>query len=287
MTRHLVPAAALAALVLTSPAIASGNGEPVASEWSQSTHSAVRLLAGGRSSDGGFRVGVEIRMTPGFKTYWRVPGDAGVPPSFDWAGSENVGAVALRWPAPARFVDAGVTTIGYKDNVIFPATIRAADAAKGVTVTLNLDYAVCDRICIPAKASVTLKLPEAAKTEHTPRIDAFRAQAPRATEPGKIDARPGLIAATYKADKSRPMVDLTLGFPAGGAVEDVFVEGPDGWHFGAPQDVTRDGERVTLRIPVDERPKNVSGMVPLVATITGAPEASEVRFDLDITPPKP
>jgi suppressor for copper-sensitivity B len=279
--------AALAALALTAPVAGTAVGEPVASEWSHSTHSAVRLIAGGKGSDGSLRIGIEIRMSPGFKTYWRVPGDAGVPPSFDWAGSDNVGAVSLRWPAPTRFVDAGVTTIGYKDTVIFPAGIRATDSAKPVTVALSLDYAVCDRICIPAKATVTLRLPDAPKTEHTPRIDAFRALAPRPTEAGKIDVRPGLMTATYKAEKPRPMIELLLGFPGGGAVEDVFLEGPDGWHFGAPQDVARDGERVSMRIPVEERPKNVSGMVPLVATITGAPEASEVRFDLDIAPPRP
>ena len=66
-----------------------------------------------------------------------------------------------RWPAPKRYVDAGVTTIGYKERVIFPAVMRAADTGKPVTATLKLDYAVCDRICIPAKAELTLKLPEA------------------------------------------------------------------------------------------------------------------------------
>ena len=66
------------------------------------------------------RAGVEIRLAPGWKTYWRYPGDSGVPPQFDFANSDNVKSVSVPWPAPQRFSDSDGNTIGYKDNVVFP-----------------------------------------------------------------------------------------------------------------------------------------------------------------------
>jgi DsbC/DsbD-like thiol-disulfide interchange protein len=265
----------------TAPAAAQ-DGD-FASAWAKSHHSAVRLIAGGRTPDGGYRIGVEIKLAGTFKTYWRVPGDAGVPPIFDWSSSENAGSVALRWPAPQRFVDAGVTTIGYKDRVIFPAVVRAADAAKPTTITLQLDYAVCDRICIPAKASATLRLPEAAETRMTADLDGFRARAPRLLELGKANGGLGLASAAWAPDKARPAVDLSITLAAGASLADAFLEGPDGWHFGAPQQVMIEADKIQLRVPVEDRPKNAVGVIPVVLTLAGSPHAAEVRFDLDIS----
>jgi DsbC/DsbD-like thiol-disulfide interchange protein len=278
---RLVLVAVLALVSLSIPAAAGG--DEASSPWSQASHSAVRLIAGGRTADGGYRIGVEIRLTGSFKTYWRVPGDAGVPPVFDWSASENAGSVALRWPAPERFVDAGVTTIGYKEQVVFPVVVRAADAGKPVVIALALDYAVCDRICIPAKAAVRLKLPEAAETAQTAVLDSFRARTPRIVEPGKAGPGLGLSSVIWVADKGRQAVELVVSIPAGAAFTDAFLEGPDGWHFGAPQQVVIEGDKVQLRMAVEDKPKNAVGLLPLVLTLAGKPNASELRFDLDIS----
>jgi suppressor for copper-sensitivity B len=228
-------------------------------------------------------VGVEIKLKGMFKTYWRVPGDAGVPPVFDWSSSKNAGSIALRWPVPARFVDAGVTTIGYKDRVIFPAVVRAAEPGKPLTLTLALDYAVCDRICIPAKASATLALPEAAETDQTSQLDAFRALTPRMVEPGKGNGGLGLGAVSWIPEKGRQAVELTVTMGAGASLGDAFLEGPDGWLFGAPQQLMIEGDKVQLRVPVDDKPKGAVGIVPLILTLAGKPNAAEIRFDLDIS----
>ena len=272
-------------LLFVTPAAAQV--DEAVSGWSQSSHSAVRLLAGGRNSDGAYRIGVEIRMKEGFKTYWRAPGDSGVPPVFDWTQSGNAGSVSVRWPSPTRYVDGGVTTVGYKDRVVFPVVIRAGDPGKPVTAALKLDYAVCDRICIPAKAEIALKLPDAAETSQTADLDTFRALVPRAREAGKLDDKLGLIAAAYVPEKSQKAVDVTIALPAGNSLTDVFMEGPDGWLFGTPALVQSDGDKVTMRVPIDDRPKNIVGLVPVILTITGKPQSSEVRFDLDIPSAKP
>jgi DsbC/DsbD-like thiol-disulfide interchange protein len=275
----------LAGLVAALPVAAQT--EDVASGWAQASHSAVRLVAGGRNSDGAYRIGVEIRMKEGFKTYWRMPGDAGVPPVFDWTASDNLGSVSVRWPAPQRYVDSGVTTIGYKDRVVFPVVIRAADAGKPVSTTLKLDYAVCERICIPAKAEVVLKLPSVPETVHTADLDTFRALVPRAKEPGKLDDKLGLISAVFLPEKSRKAIDVTVAVPPGAVLDEAFLEGPDGWLFGTPTILQSEIDKVTLRVPIEDRPKNVAGLVPVVLTLAGKPQSSEIRFDIDIVAAKP
>ena len=90
-----------------------------ASPWDGDARSAVRLIAG--SSGGGeasapMRAGIEIRLKPGWHTYWRYPGDAGVPPRFDFAGSQNVKAVEVLWPAPRRMPEEGLSAIGYTET---------------------------------------------------------------------------------------------------------------------------------------------------------------------------
>lgn len=275
------------AAALLLPSAASAQQEEGASAWAASSHSSVRLIAGGRAPDGAYRIGVEIRMSPGFKTYWRQPGDSGVPPVFDWSGSANLGSVSVRWPVPKRYVDQGLVTIGYKGRVIFPALIRPAEVGKPLTATLKLDYAVCDRICIPAHAEVSLRLPEAAETAFTTEIDQFRAFVPRGKEPGKLDDRLGLIAAALRNEGTRKAVQLDIATPPGSKLGEAFLEGPDGWLFGSPTILSAEADKMMLSVPIDDRPKNVGGLVPVVLTLTGAPEAIEIRFDLDMSPPKP
>ena len=121
----------------TSPAFAAD-----ASPWDQDLRSAARLIAAsatGESGDRVVRAGVEIKLQPGWKTYWRYPGDSGVPPSFDFAASENVKSVTVLFPAPKRFEDGGGTSIGYGDDVIFPLRITARDAGKPVTLRSATD----------------------------------------------------------------------------------------------------------------------------------------------------
>lgn len=274
-----------ALLIPAPPAVA--RSEEVASGWSQSSHSAVRLIAGGRNGDGAYRIGVEIRMKEGFKTYWRMPGDSGVPPVFDWAASENLGSVSVRWPAPRRYDDAGVITIGYKDRIVFPVLIRFIDGGKPTTTILKLDYAVCERICIPAKAEVVLKLPLATETLHGSDLDTFRALVPRTREPGKLDDKLGLISAVFVPEKGRKAVDMTIAVPAGAVLSDAFLEGPDGWLFGTPTVLKTEIDKTILRVPIEDSPKNVIGLVPVILTLSGTPQSSEIRFDLDIVAAKP
>src|SRR5262245_24638064 len=117
-------------LTLSRPAAAAD-----ASPWDGAARAAVRLIAGGQRGPAAatvHRAGVEIRLAPGWKTYWRYPGDSGVPPRFDFTSSRNVKSVTVRWPAPQRLTDESGTSIGYKHDIVFPLEVVPQDAAKPV-----------------------------------------------------------------------------------------------------------------------------------------------------------
>ena len=154
----------LAATLFAASLASVANAED-ASPWQRDAHSAVRLLAGSRSG-GVLLGGIAIQLEPGWKTYWRSPGDSGVPPRFDFSKSDNVEAVTVLWPAPMKFDDgAGGFSLGYKKHVVLPLRIVAKNNDKPVTLRLHISYAVCEKICIPVEASSELTFSSVASTE--------------------------------------------------------------------------------------------------------------------------
>src|SRR6476660_1609899 len=146
-------------------ATVTGASAQDASPWSSDDHSAVRLLAGSRSG-AVLLGGVAFRLQPGWKTYWRTPGDSGVPPHFDFSKSENIEAVTVLWPAPMKFDDgAGGYSLGYHNQVVLPLRIVAKNADRPVTLRADINYAVCEKLCIPVEASAELPITSVASTE--------------------------------------------------------------------------------------------------------------------------
>src|SRR6267154_6596304 len=144
--------AGLAAAVFVLSPVPQAHAQD-ASPWQQDGHSAVRLLAGSRSG-AVLLGGIAFQLKPGWKTYWRNPGDSGVPPRFDFSKSENVEAVTVLWPAPAKFSDGGGgTSLGYKQQIVLPLRIVARNADKPVTLRADINYAVCEKLCIPVDAT--------------------------------------------------------------------------------------------------------------------------------------
>ena len=154
----------LAATIFTATLAVQANAED-SSPWQRDAHSAVRLLAGSRSG-GVLLGGIAFQLEPGWKTYWRSPGDSGVPPRFDFSKSDNVEAVTVLWPAPIKFDDgAGGFSLGYKKQVVLPLRIVAKNNDKPVTLRAHISYAVCDKLCIPVEANSELTFASVASTE--------------------------------------------------------------------------------------------------------------------------
>ena len=155
----------------------------------------VSLLDGWRQADGSRMAAVEIRLAPGWHTYWRVPGEAGIPPVFDWSGSGNLASVSYEWPRPQIIESYGMQSFGYEDRLVLPVRLVPKDAAAPIAVALRLDYGVCDDICMPAEATVAETVPPAA-VEGRAAIEAAlaeRARAPR--EAGVTAVSCGLVPA--------------------------------------------------------------------------------------------
>ena len=146
-------------MMLVLPTFSASASE--ASPWDGDRNSAVGLIAGVPHSEGGSRVlraGIEVKLSRGWKMYWRYPGDAGVPPRFDFSGSQNVSDITVSWPAPTRFSDAGTHLVVYKDHVVLPLRITPSDPQLPVILRVNLDYGICEKLCVLAEAKLELAL---------------------------------------------------------------------------------------------------------------------------------
>lgn len=285
---RILPLLALLPLALSSTAQAQdATHEAATSPWSASEHAKLRLIAGPTTSTGKQRVGVEIVMSPGYKTYWRSPGQFGVPPAFDWSGSTNIGGLDVRWPVPERFQDSAGYSIGYVGEVVIPISVQPVDPSRPVLVVLKLDYAVCEKICIPAKGEASLWLEPGVTTVASPRLESFEARVPVPVKPGVHKEKIAIVEAAPDDSVVDPGLRLILQPPPDGKIEDIFVEGSGMWSFGKSRLTPQADGTVVAQIRIDERPKGIAGPVPLIFTVRGTPRPIETRLDLDIPASKP
>ncbi len=253
-----------------------------ASPWSRDLKSSARLIAGGSSGSGArpiLSAGLEITLAEGTKTYWRTPGDSGVPPHFDWSGSKNVAEVLVLWPAPMRFADGNGFSIGYKHAVVLPLDIVPRDPALPVTLDLKLDYAVCEQVCIPAKAEAALRLVSGppADPELNERIIRSRALVPTREEPGL-----GLTIAGIDRSGPRPVVLITAIVSANDGTVDLFAEGPDSrWSLPLPEALDGDGPVRRYKLDLDGVPRGVDPLSQsLTFTLVSGTKAIEMTLAL-------
>jgi DsbC/DsbD-like thiol-disulfide interchange protein len=231
--RQLRRCAAPLIVIIALPAGAARAAD--ASPWDGDARAAMRLIAGARQDAAAVRAGIEIRLAPGWKTYWRYPGDSGVPPRFDFAGSQNVKSVDVAWPAPHRFSDESGITIGYKDDVVFPLHIVPQDTAKPVLLRLQVDYAVCEKICIPVVGRAELLL-DGRRSELDSTLAAFEAQVPRKARLGD-DAPLAVRAVSQDRSGDRPRILVDVAAPGTGPI-DLFAEGPTPeWALPVPEPI--------------------------------------------------
>jgi DsbC/DsbD-like thiol-disulfide interchange protein len=252
-----------------------------ASPWVEGHRSRVRLLAGGAES-GGALAGVEIRLDPGFKTYWRNPGEAGLPPTFDWSKSTNVSGIEVLWPAPARSEDAGGVSYGYQGQVVFPVRIRPQVPGKPVGLGLKVDYGVCKDICIPAEAELALKLPASASPAARSQIEGALARVPR-LKPLDAEGDLAVLAVEPSALDGKPRLVVTVRAPAG-STPALFVEGPENWFLLPTEKPAAAFDKAAGQIfwvEVLERPRDAAGPVDLRFTLVAGDKAVETTASLD------
>jgi DsbC/DsbD-like thiol-disulfide interchange protein len=248
------------------------------SPWQKDGHSAVRLLAGSRSG-AVLLGGIAIQLQPGWHTYWRTPGDSGVPPRIDFSKSENIEAVTILWPAPTKFADgAGGTSLGYQKQVVLPLRIVAKNADRPVTLRADINYAVCEKLCIPVEANAELAFTSVASTEDS----ALSAALDTVPKPATIgDPNPLTIRDVKRDGKNGVLVDVAA---PDSAEVNLFVEGPTpDWALPVPK-LLEHGPPGVKRFAFD-----LDGLPPganpdgaaLKLTLVGGERAYEFNVNLD------
>jgi len=217
-------AAAVALLPASMQAASQG---AVATQWVSLHDARVRLVAGPAAGDSkAYLAGVEVELAEGWKTYWRMPGDAGVPPMFDWSKSINTAAITVLYPAPMRMEEAAAQTVGYKKSVMFPVEVKPLDPAKPVVLDLQMELGICRDICIPGEVQLSLTIPPSGLSGASP-VKAWLERVPR-PQPLRGAGDPELKGVTAVLEGPSPRLLVEVAFPGGAKDADVFIEAPDG-----------------------------------------------------------
>ena len=219
-----------AAVLVTAGAIAS-RGAPLAADesatpWTASTNSKVRLVSGTVDDRGQAThlAGIQLRLEPGWKTYWRNPGDSGVPPSFDWSGSKNLKQAEVLYPMPRRLADAGGVAIGYSDEVLFPVKLIPEREGEPIELKLAFAYGLCKDLCIPNEVNLSLVLPPDQDKGDALLLGEALALTPR---PAAAGLPPAIGSIEAKLDGESPTLVIDALFPARATGTDLFIDGGD------------------------------------------------------------
>ena len=244
-------AACALGLVLAALSTGVAIAAPGASPWVKTEQTELRLIAATETVGAAetLRLGLHFKLKPGWKIYWRSPGDAGFPPIPDWSSSRNRKSAVMQWPAPERFSVLGLETLGYKKEVVFPITVTREDATKPLLLSGVIRYLVCDEICIPYDADVALNV---AQGPLRPSPFAHLISRFQSNVPGDGN-RHGLTinaAETWKRGKTTMLrVRVTAAEPF--RAPDLYPEGPQALTFAKPTvRLGPDGLSATLDLEV-------------------------------------
>lgn len=235
-----------AALGASIPAtLASAEGFVVVDDVVQ-----VTMLPGWRTASGSQMTALQIDLAPGWKTYWRSPGEGGIPPVFDWSKSMNVKGVMLHWPKPMVFDQLGLQSIGYKHQVILPMEFIPARPDAAITIDATVQIGVCEDICLPVSRTIHADLPATGGAQN-PAILAALADRPVTA------AKAGLRAISCRISPIADGVQVTATLDLPGTPEAVVFETPDNNLWISQSKLASTGGRLTATadfVPVEARP---------------------------------
>ncbi|MCG5241123.1 protein-disulfide reductase DsbD family protein [Azospirillum doebereinerae] len=258
----------LGAVTLGLTATPPAKAQEAQTPWTKAGPVEARLVSSVRGTGDltALPLGLELRLEPGWKTYWRSPGDAGFAPRLDWTGSANLKDAALSYPAPHRFSVLGFETAGYDVEALFPIRATPAEPGKPVDLTLNAELLVCSEICVPQNFKLALALPAGPADPSESANDVARAQAlvPRQDN--------GLLTVdAVRASGAALEVEATAA--EGFVSPDVFVETDPPLSFSAPKTVFLDNDRrVRMTLQVTDAPQglDLAGRALTLTLVDGA-----------------
>lgn len=207
---HRLFALGLASFVPLAPAL----GDPPSVAGRSAANATVALIDGWAETDGRRVAGIEITLDPAWHTYWRIPGEAGIPPTFDWSGSTNLAEVRYEWPRPEIIDSYGMRSFGYEGALVLPVLLSPKDPGAPMQVDLALSFGVCNDVCIQEDRHVVTRFaPGAGSGDGRGRIEAAlaeRARTPAEAGVATVSCEPRAgsdgyeVTATVTFDRPQP-----------------------------------------------------------------------------------
>lgn len=209
------------------------------------------ILPGWRTKSGSHMTALRVRLAPGWKTYWRAPGEGGIPPRFDWERSENLSGVAFHWPAPDVFYQNGMRSVGFETELILPIELFPQRRNTGIAMRADLEIGVCEVVCIPVGVRIAADISGAGATD-------ARILAAIQSQPTKARAA-GMRAIACRIDPISDGLRLTarIQMPSVGPDEVTVFELPDQTIWVAEAVTERAGGTLTAMtemVPTSGRP---------------------------------
>ena len=275
--RLYLPLALVACAALPAPsAPAQSAVTPPGRHVTASLVSETDAVAAGRP----LTLGIRLQMQTGWHTYWRNPGDAGLPTRARWTLPAGFEAGEIRWPRPLRFAAGPLVSFGYEHEVVLPVEVRVPAAVEGpeLRLAVRVDWLECQAVCLPGKAELSLTLPVRPKAAAGPQaslIAAARALLPSADPAWRLGATP-----------SGHAIWLTIRPPRGPALTEAYFYPltPRVLEHAKPQALAKDttGYRLSLaRDPGGTPAERLQG----VLAVTNA--SGERALEIDVPLPGP
>jgi len=199
------------------------------------------VLDGGRTANGTYVGALRLTLKDGWKTYWRAPGDAGIPPQFNWSASGNVGDVQITWPAPEVFDQNGMQSIGYEDQLVLPVEVTPKNPARPVHLRGEMDLGICKDVCIPEQLDIDHKLDAGAN--RNPAIAAALAQRPYSAR----EARVARASCHLTPTSDGMQIEARVTMPSAGGREIAIIEPGNPALWASQPDTTRQGDTLIAR----------------------------------------
>jgi DsbC/DsbD-like thiol-disulfide interchange protein len=277
----------VSALILLQLNCGDANAGGGASPWSSGAHHKVRLISGVYKSPSGreqILVGVHIKLEKGWKTYWRFPGDSGVPPQFDWQDSNNLKDSKILWPAPQRFKDPYSTTIGYKDEIVFPVAVSPRSAGQPIDLNVKLEFGVCQDICIFAVANLDLSVSEddARQSIYNILLNRFVSKVPEVIHPTASSTH-SIRSVSAVLDGDKPHIIVEARYPEDARKRDLFIEGPNDFYIPIPsltKQISTNLDEYRVDLKGGDDPKLLNGKV-LTFTMVSTDGQVEIKRQLN------
>lgn len=205
----------------------------------------IEVLPGWQTATGTQMAALRLTLAPGWKTYWRAPGDGGIPPAFSWAGSQNVETTIFHWPTPEVIDQNGLRSFGYHGQVVIPVEITPSVPGTVTRLQGEVEIGVCLDICVPVRLRFAADLPPTDQRDVSIATALIDTPIPGA-EAGLTD-----VACSVDPGQNGIWVTAVMALPATGGPEVVVIEAgnPEVWVSEA--EVVRDGETLTARVEME------------------------------------